>query len=386
MKSHFLLDPEVSYLNHGSFGACPKVVFEAYQQFQSELEVNPVQFMTQTGPRYLEQSKYALADYVHCSKEDIVYVPNPSTAISTVVKSLNLREGDEVLSTDQAYGAVDRTWRYYCQKTGARYVTQKIPLPLYGEDQFLAAFWRGLSSKTKVVCISHITSSTALQFPVEAVVRQARERGLMTIVDGAHVPGQFPLDLAALKPDVYVGACHKWLLAPKGSAFLYASKQVQQLLDPLVVSWGYEAQCPSDSRFQDHHQYQGTRDFSAFLTIPHCLQFMEQNNWSRRTHTCRKWIQHYYPIVADALGSAPICTLSDTFLGQMCSVPIKTTAPSILKNLLFDTYRIEIPIVDCAGLNTYLRLSLQPYNDEGEVEKLIDAIESIKSSTSLIES
>lgn len=384
MKDLFLLNPEITYLNHGSFGACPKEVFTEYQRFQLMLEADSVQFMTKTGVQLLDESKKALADFINCPKEDLVYVTNPSWAMNVVIKSLDLKEGDEILATDQEYGAVDKTFNYYCKKTGAKYIRQKINLPLLSKEQFIEDFWKGLTSKTKVVCLSQITSATALIFPVKEICEKAKELGLITIIDGAHVPAHIDLDLSELKADVYTGACHKWMLAPKGSSFLYASKEIQNSLDPLIVSWGYDAQFPSDSQFQDYHQYQGTRDFSAFLTTPACLNFLEKYNWKQKTDESKALLQHYYPIAAQELNSSPICKVSDEFLGQICSIPIQTPDPIKLKETLFNDYKIEIPVMNNVGPIVYTRLSFQPYNSEKEIEVFLDAVRDIKSKTNLI--
>lgn len=384
MKDLFLLNPAITYLNHGSFGACPKEVFSEYQRFQVMLEADSVQFMTKTGVQLLDNSKQALAEFVNCPKEDLVYVTNPSWAMNVVIKSLNLKEGDEVLTSDQEYGAVDKAFNYYCGKSGAKYIRQKISLPLKSKEQFISDFWKGLSSKTKVVCLSQITSSTALIFPVKEICEKAKELGLITIIDGAHVPAHIDLDLSDLKADVYTGACHKWMLAPKGSSFMYASKEIQNSLDPLIISWGYDAQFPSGSQFQDYHQYQGTRDFSAFLTTPACLEFLKKYNWQEMTSESKKLLQHYYPIVAKELNSAPICEVSDEFLGQICSIPIITNDPAQLKEVLFNEYQIEIPVMNNVGPVIYTRLSFQPYNGEKEVETFINAVREIKSKTNLI--
>ncbi|MFT4600524.1 MAG: isopenicillin-N epimerase [Arenicella sp.] len=384
MKEHFLFNPDITYLNHGSFGACPKDVFDAYQNYQRMLEKDPVQFVTKTGVELQDKSKQALADFIKAPKEDLIFVTNPSTAMNMVIKSLDLKEGDEVLSTNQEYGAVDRAWNYYCKRAGSKYVRQVISHPLKSKEQFIEEFWAGLTPRTTIICLSQITSSTALIYPVKEICEKAKELGLMTIIDGAHVPAHIPLDLSDLKADVYTGALHKWLLAPKGSSFLYASKEYQNTFDPLIISWGYEAQFPSESQFQDYHQYQGTRDFTAFLTTPDCLAFMEKHDWLNKTTLSKKQLLHYYPIVAKELKSAPICEVSSEFLGQICSVPLKTSDPIALKEALFNDYKIEIPIFNYDGINTYMRISFQPYNDEKEIEVLIDAIRSIKSKSNLI--
>jgi isopenicillin-N epimerase len=385
MKNQFLLNPEITFLNHGSFGACPKAVFDAYQNYQRMLEAEPIQFMVNTGPKLIDRSKQALADYLNCKKNDLVYVTNPTTALNTVIHSLDLKDGDEILSTDLEYGALDRTWKFYCKRTGAKYIRQHIHLPLKSSEQFIEDFWKGYTKKTKVVFLSHITSATALIFPVKEICEQAKELGLITIIDGAHAPNHIPLDLSDLDADAYTGACHKWLLAPKGSTFLYVKKEMQKTIDPLVVSWGYEADEPSESQFQDYLQYQGTRDFSAFLTTPDCLKFIKNNDWENQKKQCRSLLKHYYPIVAYELGSNPICPLTDEYLGQICSIPIQTNDPARLKDTLYIKYKIEIPVIANSGPTVYLRISFQAYNGEKEIETLINAIKDIKATSSLLE-
>ena len=195
LKSQFLLNPEITFLNFGSFGACPKPVFENYQKWQVELEREPVQFIAFNGPENLKKSRESLAIYVGCDADDLVYVTNPSYAVNIVAKSFKLNEGDEVLSTNFEYGALDRTWKFYCRKANAKYVRQPITLPLTSKEKFIEDFFKGLTSKTKAVFISHITSTTALIFPVKEIVAIAKEKGLFTIIDGAHAPGHVPLNI-----------------------------------------------------------------------------------------------------------------------------------------------------------------------------------------------
>lgn len=209
--------------------------------------------------------------------------------------------------------------------------------------------------------------------------------GIMTIIDGAHVPAHIPLDLKDLDPDVYTGACHKWMLAPKGSSFLYVRKSYQPYVDPLVISWGYEAEFPSASQFQDYHQFQGTRDFSAFLATKDAIQFLADHKWEEKTRVSKDQLQYFYPIVAKALDSYVLCPVTDEFLGQICSIPIRTKDPFALKDLLYDTYKIEIPVVSFSG-DIYLRISFQAYNGEREIETLLDALKAVKSKTNLLTS
>lgn len=383
LASKFLLRKDITFLNFGSFGACPKPVFDAYQQFQLEMEMEPVQFITVTGLAYLKQSREALAAYIHCDADDLVYTPSPSYAINIIAKSFQLNPGDEVLSTNLEYGALDRTWRYYCKKAGASYVRQPITLPLVSKEKFIEEFFKGLTPKTKAIFMGQITSATGLIFPVKEICEIAKAKGLFTIIDGAHVPGHIPLDLTELKADVYTGACHKWMCAPKGCSFLYVKKEHQHLFDPLVVSWGYESAHPSHSQFLDYHQTQGTRDFSAFLTTPAIIAFFSEHNWPERAAACRELAHKNYTRFCNLLGSNPLCPVTDEFLGQMCSIPIKTTEPEKLKQLLFDKYRIEIPVMPQNDF-VCIRYSVQVFNTQQDLDRLHDALTEIISQTDLI--
>ncbi len=383
MKDKFLLNPDITFLNHGSFGACPKPVFDEYQNWQLKLEKDPVQFMLKTGPEELNNSRKALADYINCNEQDLVYMPNPTTALNTVIRSLDLKEGDEILTSNQEYGALDRTWEFYCKHTGAKYIHADITLPLVSKEKYLEEFWKALTPKTKIIFFSQITSSTALIFPAKEICDKARELGLMVIVDGAHVPGHIPLDIKKMNPDVYTGANHKWLLAPKGNSFLYVKNELQDKIDPLIVSWGYDAAFPSDSQFQDYHQFNGTKDFTAYLTTPSCLQFFEENNWEEKKTICREQLKHFSPLIAKELNSHLLAPLSDDFLGQICSIPIQTNQPYKLKDYFFDQHKIEIPIMQ-ADKQWYMRTSYQAYNGEKEIENLLYAIKDINQHTNLI--
>jgi isopenicillin-N epimerase len=383
MKSLFLLDSEITFLNHGSFGACPKPIFENYQYWQLELEKEPVQFIQKNSAQYLKTSKDALANYIGCSSDDFFYTTNPTVAVNTVLRSLNLKEGDEVLTTNHEYGAMDRTWSYFSKKKGIKYIRQNISLPILSKEQILNEFWSGYTSKTKIIFISHISSVTALVFPVKEICEKARELGLITIIDGAHVPGQLDLNIQQLNPDFYTGALHKWMLAPKGVSFLYVKKTFQNSIDPLVVSWGYESESPSDSQFLDYHQHQGTRDISAFLTIPKAIEFLRVNNWEERAASCRKLIRDNYNKFCELLNSKPICPVTSEFLVQMCSIPIQTTKPLELKETLFHKYKIEIPVMKLED-KFFLRIAINGYNSQQDLEILQEALEDIIENSDLI--
>jgi len=380
----FLLDPTITYLNFGAFGGCPRVIFDDYQLWQLELERDPTQFIVTTGPQYLKKSREALAAYIHCSPEDVVYTTNPSYAINIIAKGMNLQAGDQILSTNLEYGALDRTWNFYCKKSGAEFVRQPITLPLVSKERFIEEFFSGLTPRTKAIFISHITSTTALIFPVKEICALAKQKGLMTIVDGAHVPGHIHLDLSEIQADVYTGACHKWMMTPKGSSFLYLKKEFQPF-DPLLVSWGYESAFPSGSEFLDYHQMQGTRDYSAFLTIPKAIAFMQEHHWEDKAAACRKLAHTNYSRFCDLLGSVPNSPVSDEFLGQMCSIPIATDEPEKLQRHLFEKYRIEIPVMR-QEKRIFIRYSIQAYNTQADLDKLYKALQEIMATTTLIKS
>ena len=202
-----------------------------------------------------------------------------------------MKPGDEILTTDLEYGAMDKTWNYYCKQKGANYIRQHIQLPLTSKEAIVEQFFKGLTPNTKAIFISQITSSTALILPVKEICDIAKQKGLLTIVDGAHVPAHISLNLQELKADIYTGACHKWMMTPKGCSFLYVTKEQQHWIDPLIISWGYDSAFPSHSQFLDYHQLQGTRDFSAFLTVPKAIEFLTEHNWEKHTAACRQLVR-----------------------------------------------------------------------------------------------
>jgi isopenicillin-N epimerase len=383
-QDQFLLNPAITFLNFGSFGATPKPIFENYQQWQRVLEAEPVQFFAFDGINYLAASRAALAKYIGCAdQDDLVYVTNPSFAVNLIAKNFPLNAGDEILTTDIEYGACDRTWNFYCEKAGATYRRQKINLPITTKEKFITDFFEGVTAKTKAIFISQITSSTGLIFPVKEVCEIAKSKGLITIVDGAHVPGHIPLNLAELQADFYTGACHKWMMAPKGCSFLYAHKSVQHLCDPLIVSWGYKALKPSHSHYLDYHQMIGTRDFSAFLTVEASLAFMEKNNWPAVSKKCHEMVlanaQRFYTL----LGTQPISPLNNEWIGQMISIPINTPEPEILQRKLYIDYTIEVPIMR-QEKDVYIRYSINGFNSVADLDTLYNALEAIKKEGVLI--
>jgi isopenicillin-N epimerase len=324
-----------------------------------------------------------LAEYLHVQADDLVYFPNPTTAVNMVARSLIVRragrhsdalrlaEGDEILTTDHEYGALDRTWEYVCREVGARYIHRAIPLPLPDPHDFVERFWSAVTPRTKVVYLSHITSPTALIFPVEELCRRAREAGILSIVDGAHAPSQLPLDVTQVGADIYVGACHKWLSAPKGSAFLYALPAVQRWLEPLVVSWGWESDRPGPSQFIDWHEWQGTRDVAAFLAVPDAIRFQAEHDWGAVRRHCHRLAAETRDRIVALTGLPAIC--AEAAFGQMFAAELPPCDLDALKRRLYDEHRIEAPVIRWGGRG-FIRVSFQAYNDSIDADALVAAL------------
>lgn len=372
MKDQFYIANDLSFLNFGSFGACPVPVMQRYQELQIELERDPVAFITDTGLQYLAAARKALAAYVNCPEADLVYIPNPTYGVNLIAKNLDLQAGDEILSTHIEYGACDRSWEYYCQLSGAKYIRQPVSFPIADREDFVNRFFAGVSSQTRLIFISQITSTTALILPVKEVIERAKHLGIPVFVDGAHVPGHIDLDIQDLDPDYYTGACHKWMMTPKGSSFLYVRKELQSALDPLIISWGYHSLFPSDSQFLDYHQMNGTRDYTAYLTIPAALSFMQEHNWSAVSAGCRQLCHDNIGAFCDILNTVPLAP-PEHFTAQMFSAEIKCDNPEKLHDKLLNKYRIQIPVMRQDD-KVYLRYSIQVFNDQADLDRLYGAL------------
>lgn len=367
MKELFLLNKNITYFNHGSFGACPKEIFEDYQSWQHKLEYEPVNFITTEGKIHIQTAKNQLAKYINCNPHNLAFTINPSYALNSVLKSLDLKKGDEILTTNLEYGAMDMAWEYYCNKSQAKYVKQPISLPLIDRELFIKEFFKGLTDKTKVVFISAITSSTALILPYKEICAIAKEKDLITIVDGAHVPAHVDLDLSDDNIDFFAGACHKWMLTPKGCSFLYVNKRMNHIITPLIISWGYDANNLSDNMLSEYFDYQGTNDCSAFLTLPKALEFLSNNSWDNVAQQCRTLIKENYNELCEIAETSPLC--NHKYLGQMCSFKVNCNEPDKLKQILYNKYKIEIPVIE-QNDNVYIRLSVQAYNNQEDIDKL----------------
>jgi isopenicillin-N epimerase len=378
LKDLFLLDPDIVFLNHGSFGATPKSVFEAYQHWQLRLERQPVLFLGREYNDLMLEARTALGEYLNADANDLVYIPNATHGVNVIARSLQLKDGDEILTTDHEYGACDYTWDFLCGKAGAKYIHRSIPVPVCSEDDIVEQFWTGVTARTKAIYLSHITSPTALRLPVAKICARAKRAGILSIIDAAHSPGQIHVDLIALDADVVFGNCHKWMLGPKGAAFLYVRRALQQLVEPLIVSWGYETteETSTGSRFIDRLQWAGTRDPAAALTIPTAIRFMQEHNWTDIRLECHELLKQTLGRICDLSGLPPLYELASSFYAQMGAAPLPASDLVELKKRLYDEYKIEVPLIEWNGMHL-IRVSVQAYNDQQDVDILVDALRSL---------
>lgn len=380
LKPLFLLDPSITFLNHGSFGACPLPVLDACQAWQREMERNPVEFLSRRSAALLHEAREALAGFVGTTADLLVFMPNATTAVYTVIQSLALGPGDEILTTDHEYGACEAGWDHVAARSGARRVAMPIPLPL-DAAAYADRIWAGVTPRTRVLFLSHISSQSALVFPIAELIARARAAGIISIVDGAHAPGQVPLALDALGADFYAGNCHKWLCAPKGAAFLYARPEQQALLQATTVSWGYQeppipaqAAYLGDTIFERRLQWQGTRDISPWLSVPATIDFQRRHDWDAvRADSHARAIRLLERVCA--LTGLPSIGAPEDF-AQMVPLPVPMMDGAALKARLFDEFRIEVPVTSHSG-RLLVRASFQGYNGDDDADALYEALRAI---------
>lgn len=371
LKDQFLLDPEITFLNHGSFGATPKVVFDHYQRLQLELERQPVEFLARELDHKMDEAREALGIYLNASPSNLIFVSNVTVAINIVARNLKLGPGDQVLASDHEYGAMDRLWRFLSKRRGFEYKIQNVPTPFRSKRDILEAIWQGVTDQTKVIFLSHITSPTALTFPIELICQRAREQNILTIIDGAHAPGQIDLNLETLGADFYGANLHKWLCAPKGSGFLYASPEYHKILEPLVVSWGWESEKPGPSILVDYHEWQGTRDPAAFLAVPTAIKFLEGHDWDSVRKVCHEMVLDLQKQVSSLTGLEPIS--EPEFFHQMVSMPLHELDHESLQERLYSQFKIEVPVFLWKD-TPYLRVCIQGYNSQKDIEVLMNSL------------
>jgi isopenicillin-N epimerase len=386
LRDQFLLDPDLVFLNHGSYGACPREVFERYQRWQLELERNPVQFLGRRSAALLREARERLAAFVGARADDLVLTPNATTGVNIVARSLPLEPGDEIVTTDLEYGACVATFARQCKARGARLRIVPIPLPLNSE-RFAARMLDALGPRTRLVFVSHITSGTALCLPIEGLVARARERGVLTLIDGAHAPGQIDLNLDALGADFYAGNGHKWLCAPKGVAFLHARSEHHALLHAPVTSWGEladrdDAQAlhgfTGSSLLERRLQWQGTRDIAAFLTLPAAIDWLERQGWQAQRERCRSMALALLHRHHARWGGEPIAP--DHGFAQMVPLAVPQRDAEALRAQLFDRFRIEAPVTQHLG-QSYVRASVGAYTTEQDLAALERALQDLAART-----
>ena len=356
MHGDFLLDPDVAYLNHGSFGACTRPVFEEYQRLQLELERGPTDFFFRrisTGfwdreerAGALDDARAALGSFVGARADDLVFVPNATSGLNAVLRSLRIRPEEEILTTKHEYGAILRTLAFI-----------RANVVACDPEDLVAS----IGMRTRAIVVSHITSPTALALPVQEICAAARKAGVLSIVDGAHGPGQLPLDLERLGADVYAGNCHKWLCAPKGAGFLWARPEHQEWIEPLVISWGYR----DDAGFGERHGWQGTRDLAAYLAVPKALEAWAGFDRDRMRSLADE--------AERRLGELRLQRVPGEPAPFMRAVVLKYGDADALWRRLYEEHRVEVPVYEWEGRRV-LRVSIGPYNDEEDLERLVAAL------------
>ncbi len=385
IKNQFLLDNKVTFLNHGSFGACPKKIFNEYQSWQKKLEMQPVKFLDQFrdfGPNMTNVRK-ALSKKINCNENNLVPVVNATTGLNAIIKSLYFKKGDEVIMSNHEYGALEKTWQFIKTKYKIKITIAKVSLPITSEEKFIKDFVKKFTSKTKILFLSHITSPTALLFPIKKLVKIAKQHKIITIIDGAHAPGHIDLNLKNLNADFYSGNCHKWMMSPKGAAFMWSSSKYKNHLDPLIVSHGWNKKNNSinqkgalgNSRFIDMFEYNGTKDPAAWLSVPASIKYINDKKNTKLFITQSKVLYNFafklsktfeIPLLGDRKFLPPL----------MISVPIPKVKEIEFQRKLYKNYKIEIPIIPWEN-KSFARISYQLYNSIKDLEKLEYALKKL---------
>jgi isopenicillin-N epimerase len=385
------LDPGVEFLNHGSFGAAPRAVLEAQSEWRARLERQPLQFFRELE-RHLDAARDALGAFVGADPDDLAFVSNATSGVNTVVRSLQLQPGDELLTTDHVYNACRNALRLH-EPRGVRVVVAQVPFPLRAPGQVIEAVLAKATPRTRLVLLDHVTSPTGLVFPVAELVRALGERGIDTLVDGAHAPGMVPLDLRTLGAAYYTGNCHKWLCAPKGSAFLHVRRDRQDGMLPLTIGHGFNSTRADRSRFRLLFDWTGTADPTPFLCIPAalaCVGSLLPGGWPELMRRNRALALSAQGILSEALGigrPAP-----SEMIGSLAAVPLPPLAtaevaappapPDPLQRALLSRHRIEVPVMPFpAPPARVVRVAAQVYNSEEQVHALAAALRALLAET-----
>ena len=384
--THWALDPEVVYLNHGSFGACPTSVLEAQAGYRDRLESGPVQFLHRDLIGLLDEARGELARFVGADPDELVFVPNATTGVSTVLRSLDLKPGDELLTTNHEYNACRNALDFVAGRSGARVVIAEVPFPVESPDQIVEAILPLVGRRTRLGLFDHVTSLTGMVMPIREIVAALSERGVDTMVDGAHAPGMIPLDVSTVGAAYYTANCHKWLCAPKGAALLYVRHDLQSSIRPLTISHGANAPVEDRSRFRMEFDWTGTHDPTPYLSVPRAIRFMGEllsGGWPELMERNRNLALAARRLLCDRFGVPPACP--DGMIGTLASIPLRrgpyrftTTALAFdpVEDDLREAYGIEVPVLACPdGPGSILRIASQIYNSIEQYEYLADALE-----------
>lgn len=366
------LDPEITFLNHGSFGACPLPVLDVQQQLRQRLERQPLQFFGRDFEALLDQARDRLAEFVGADSQDLVFVPNATTGVNAVLRSLTFSPTDELLTTNQEYNACRNALNFVAERSGAKIVVADVPYPIESAQQVIDSVLAAVSERTRLVLIDHVTSQTGLILPIAPLIQFFRDRGIDTLVDGAHAPGMVPLNLKELGATYYTGNCHKWLCSPKGAAFLYVQRDRQSEIRPLTISHGANSPRRDRSRFQVEFDWMGTDDPTAYLCVPEAIQFMDSllpGGWQALMDSNRVKAIAARKILCDILNVPPPCP--EAMLGTLATVPLPEGSYTELQDALLEQFNIEVPIVPFPQApHRLVRISAQIYNTLEQYEYL----------------
>ena len=401
LAAHWTLDPGIVFLNHGSFGACPSEVLAVQRAWRDAMEARPIEFLARRLPALLADARADLGTFVGADPDDLAFVTNATGAVNAVVRSLQFEPGDEILTDDHEYNAVINVLRHVAERDGARVVVAEIPFPIRSEDEVVAAIVGAVSERTRLAVLSHVTSPTALVFPIERLVRELAARGVETLVDGAHAPGMAPLDLDQLGAAWYTGNLHKWVCAPKGAAFLHARRDRQLGLRPLTISHGANAPLASRSRYRAEFDWQGTLDPTPWLTVPDALRFVGgllDGGWPGVMDRNRELTLRARSEIIRILDSGPDDPGPTSMLGSMVALPLPSSGPLAvpgrgsspldtdpLQQRLIDDFGVEVPIVAWpvpaartgAPVRRLIRVSSALHNGPDDVDRLTAALRAI---------
>ena len=382
----WLLDPRVVFLNHGSFGACPRAVLERQREFQERMERQPVQFLHRELEGLLDASRNALAEFLGADPGNLVFVANATEGVNTVLRSLEFKAGDELLVTDQEYNACRNALNFTAARAGATVAVAAIPFPLKSPDDALEAVLRRVSPRTRLALVDHVTSQTGLVLPLARIVKELAARGIDTLVDGAHAPGMVPLNLREIGAAYYTGNCHKWLCAPKTAGFLHVRADLQKFIHPLSISHGANSPRTDRSRFELEFGWTGTVDPSARLCVAESLRYLGSllpGGWPQIMARNRELALAARDLLCRALNLAAPCP--DECIGSLASVPLpdapateRPAAPLYLdplQNRLREKHGIEVPVIYWpAHPKRLLRISAQLYNSLPQYQLLAEAL------------